>query len=89
MPKQEITLVLDVPTPLTAEQQRLIGRDASQKILETYGTRAYYGSYTLVDGIRFNEYSWESERRVGPGEDRDWCVTEDELSDWDEDEDEW
>lgn len=87
MPLNEIRIVLTPMDGVTLTQERIdeIARDACIRILSSHGrlgsSREHGGS---LESVRYNERVWNTVRY--PGEGREWAVTEDEMSVYDEDE---
>lgn len=84
MVTREITLVLTMDREPTIEEIKAMGRDAAQQILTVSGTYAAYSHRSLVRSVRHATDEWGSGRYLGPGESRDWAVTESEIEEWDQ-----
>ena len=88
MPLMEITIHLEPAegVELTNEQIEVMGRDACAKILAEYGANAAGMRYStdpgLLAGVRFRHHEWPSIRY--PGEGRQWAITEDERTEYEE-----
>lgn len=85
--RTDITLSIYTNRELTADDVRMLGRDAASRILDNNGTSSSnYSDFSrrFVQAIRFNEFEWQSDSENNPEYRREWRVTEAEQQDWDE-----